>query len=83
MDNLTEEEKYRVALQVEHFIEILEKRTGVTFTEVVSLVLWAREHKTVMGKASFFASISIIGTILTGLAYGLLEGLKHIFTNEK
>jgi hypothetical protein len=79
MDNLTEEEKYRVALQVDHFIELIEKRSGVTFNEVVSLVVWAREHKAMTGRIQFFASMSIIGMAITGLGYALLEGLKHVF----
>jgi hypothetical protein len=81
MDNLSEEEKYRVALQVDHFIDLIEKRSGITFTEVISLVLWAREHKNVVGKLNFAASISIIGMAISAIAYGLLEGVKHIFGN--
>lgn len=79
MDNLTEEEKYKVALQVDHFIELIEKRSGITFSEVVSLVMWAREHRTMTGKMSFAASVAIIGMAVSGIAYGLLEGIKHIF----
>jgi hypothetical protein len=80
MEQLTEEEKYRVALQVDHFIEIVEKRSGVTFSEVVTLVLWAREHKAMVGKVQFYAGLSILGMALSGLAYGLLEGIKHVFS---
>jgi hypothetical protein len=79
MDPLSEEEKYKVALQVDHFIEQIERRSGITFNEVIGLVLWAREHKNMVGKVQFFASVSIIGMAISGMAYGLLEGIKHIF----
>lgn len=79
---LTDEERYRVAIQVDHFIDLIEKRSGITFHEIVSLVLWAREHKNLVGKMNFFASVSIIGMAVTAIGYGLLEGVKHIFTGK-
>jgi len=82
-DRLSDEERYRVALQVDHFIEILERRTGITLQEVISLVVWAREHKGAIGKMNFFASVSIVGTVITGIAYAVLEGMRHLFSGGK
>jgi hypothetical protein len=78
-DLLTDDEKLRVALQVDHFIEVVEKRTGISFAEVVGLVIWARERKQLHSRISLYAYISIVGLAVSGIAYGILEGLKHIF----
>ena len=81
--DLSEEERFRVALQVDHFIDLIERRSGITFHEVVSLVLWAREQKNFSGKVHFFASMSIITMVVSGIGYGLLEGLKRIFSGGR
>lgn len=80
---LTEEEKYRVTLQVDHFIDLLSKRYGIEPTEVIDAIQWVRDHKSIETKVQFGAVISIISVVVGAALMALWEGLKHLINDNK
>lgn len=80
MDNihLTEDEKYRVTLQVDHFIDLLSKRYGINPNEVIDAIQWVRDHKNIESKVQFGALISVISVIVGAALVALWEGVKHM-----
>lgn len=79
---LSDEEKYRVTLQVDHFIELLSKRYGIQPSEVVDAVQWVRNHKSIETKVQFGAVLSIISVVVGAALVALWEGLKHLLNDK-
>lgn len=79
---LSEEEKYRVTLQVDHFIEILSKRYGIDPNEVVEAVTWVRERKQFSDRFQTGAIISMISVLVGAILLSMWEGIKH-FVKDK
>ena len=82
MEDLTEEEKYRVTLQVDHFIEILSKRYGINPHEVIEAVKWVKSHQSIESKVSFGAMVSVVGVIVGAVLMALWEGIKHMVNSK-
>jgi hypothetical protein len=80
--HLTEEEKYRVTLQVDHFIEIVSKRYGIDPNEVVEAVRWVRERKQFTDKMRSGTMLSLVGVIVGAILLSLWEGIKHLVTQR-
>lgn len=77
--HLTEEERYKAALQVEHFIHILETRYGISATEATELLRWARAQRERNQKLAQGGALSLIGLVITAIAISLVEGVKAFF----
>jgi hypothetical protein len=80
--HLSEEEKYRVTLQVDHFIDLLSKRYGIHPNEVIDAIQWVRDHRSIESKLHFGALISVIGVITGAALMALWEGVKHLLNNK-
>jgi hypothetical protein len=80
--HLTEEEKYRVTLQVDHFIEIVSKRYSIDPNEVVEAVRWVRERKQFTDKMRSGTMLSLVGVIVGAILLSLWEGIKHLVTQR-
>ena len=76
---LSEEEKYRVAIQVDHFIEIIEKRSGMTFAEMMTLIQWVREHRLFVERMSTGTAWLLVTMVVSAVGYAVVEGMKRIF----
>jgi len=76
---LSEEEKYRVAIQVDRFIEIMEKRSGTTFSEVLSLLEWARERRNTTSKIRMGTLLAIVTAAISLAFFIIFDGLKYFF----
>jgi len=81
--NLSDEEKYKVTLQVDHFIEILSARYGIDPTEVIEAVRWVRERKRFTDTIKNVTTFSIIGVLISALFLALWQGLNHLIGNGK
>ena len=82
MADLSDEDKTRVTLQVDHFIEILAIRYGLHPNDVVDAVKWVREHRTLDEKIKASGIVALIGIIVGALVLALWEGLKHFMVNK-
>jgi len=82
MDELTEEEKYRVTLQVDHFIDLLSKRYGIQPAEVVEAFKWVKNHQSIENKLSLGATFSVIGVLVGALMMALWEGIRHFLSDR-
>jgi hypothetical protein len=80
---LSEEEKYRVAIQVDYFIEVMEKRSGMTFSEMLSLVQWTRDHKSSVDRLGTGTAWALLAMVISALGYAVVEGLKRIFSGQQ
>jgi hypothetical protein len=80
---LSEEEKYRVTLQVDHFIDLLSKRYGIHPTEVIDAIQWVRDHKSIETKVQFGAMISVVSVLIGALLMALWEGVKHMVSGKE
>lgn len=78
--HLTPEERARVQMQVDHFIEILERRYGLEAADVVSAIRWVQDRKDRNDKLSNAGAIGLIGLIISSLAIGLMEAVKAWWT---
>lgn len=74
---LTAEEKARVTLQVDHFIDILSRRYGIEPQEVIDTVKWVRDRKELSSRFQVGAVLSLMGVLLGGLVLAMWEGVKH------
>lgn len=80
--HLSDDEKYRVTLQVDHFIEILSKRYGIDPNEVVEAVTWVRERKRFSDKFRTGTMLSILGVIVGAILLSIWEGFKQLVNNK-
>lgn len=82
MNNNTELELWLQAEKhVEVFIEILQKRYGITEEEIPKLldgIRWANKHKTNIEGISMKALYTITIMIVTGVGIVLWEGFKQL-----
>lgn len=76
---LSDEEKYRIQVQVDHFIHVLETRYGITAQEATELLRWARAQRDRNGKLAQGGALALIGLIVTALTMSMLEGIKEWF----
>ncbi len=77
MEHLSEEEKLKVMLQVDHFVEIIEERSGLTFAEVVEVIKWSRNHKSFFDKLSTYSALTVIGILISALLYAVWKGIVN------
>jgi hypothetical protein len=73
---MTEEERAKVVMQVEHFITILSQRYGIEPTEVVEAVKWVQAHKLSTERLQQAGIKSILSIVLTALALSIWEGAR-------
>lgn len=76
MNDLPEEERRKVAAQVEYFIELVGRRYDVRPDEVIEAVKWVRERRELAGKMKQTGIMSIIGLILSAVSMAVWEGVK-------
>jgi hypothetical protein len=77
--HLTEEERMRVAIQVDHFIAVLETRYGISVNEATELLRWAKAQRERNQKLVQGGALSLIGLVITAIAISLVEGIRSWF----
>ena len=80
--HLSDEDKYRVTLQVDHFIEILSARYGIEPNEVIDAVKWVRDRKKFSESMERGAIISLIGAVVSAVLFALWQGVIHFISGE-
>ena len=76
MHELTEEERRKVAAQVEAFVELITKRYDVRPEEVLEAVKWVREKKAFNDRVKSTGLVSLIGLLITAVGLAVWEGVK-------
>jgi len=81
--HLSDEERIKVQMQVDHFLTVIETRYGISVNEATELLRWARAQRERNAKLAQAGAISLIGLIVTALAMSVVEGVKHWLRLEK
>jgi hypothetical protein len=81
--HLSDEERAKVQMQVDHFLTVIETRYGISVNEATELLRWARAQRDRNTKLAQAGAISLIGLIVTALAMSVVEGVKHWLRLEK
>ena len=76
MHELTDDERKKVAAQVEAFVELITRRYDVKPEEVLEAVRWVRERKAFSEKVRSTGLVSLIGLLITAIALAVWEGVK-------
>jgi hypothetical protein len=74
--HLSDEERIKVQMQVDHFLTVIETRYGISVNEATELLRWARAQRERNSKLAQAGAISLIGLIVTALAMSAVEGIK-------
>jgi len=69
-------ERYRAAMQVDAFMEILAKRHGITFDELVDAARWVRRQRDFSEKMRAFGFTTVIGALVMAMLVVTWEGVK-------
>jgi hypothetical protein len=77
--HLSEEDRIRVAVQVDHFIAVLETRYGISVNEATELLRWAKAQRERNQKLVQGGALSLIGLVITAIAISLVEGIRSWF----
>ena len=81
--HLSDEDRVRVQMQVDHFLTVIETRYGISVNEATELLRWARAQRDRNNKLAQAGAISLIGLIVTALAMSVVEGVKHWLRIDK
>ena len=76
MHELTDDERRKVAAQVEAFVELITKRYDVRPEEVLEAVRWVREKKAFNDRVKATGLVSLIGLLITAIGLAVWEGVK-------
>jgi hypothetical protein len=76
--HLSEEERAKVVLQVDYFVDILSKRYGIEPNEIVEVVNQVREWKARNQRLTQAGYISLIGIIISAAMLAFWEGIKRV-----
>ena len=74
------EARIQAELQVEAFLDLLQKRYGFQSADIPQILddmRWVREHRTGINRVSWSIALGILALALSGIASALWEGIKH------
>lgn len=73
---ISDEDRAKVALQVDAFIEILARRYGLQPNEVVDAVRWVQHHKEFVSSMKKGGLLSLFGVMVSAMLMTFWEGFK-------
>jgi hypothetical protein len=76
--HLSEEERAKVVMQVDYFVDIMSKRYGIEPNEVVDVVKQVKQWQERNKRFSQAGYISLIGVIISAALLATWEGLKTL-----
>jgi len=74
------ERRISAELQVEAFMDLLQKRYGLKSEDIPSILddlRWVREHRTGINRITWNVALGILTLAIAGLATAMWEGIKH------
>jgi hypothetical protein len=81
--HLSDEERVKVLAQVDYFIHIISDRYDVSPQEVIDTVRWVKARKDLADKVKHTSMVSLLGIILSAMAYAVWEGLKALVVHKQ
>lgn len=83
MNDLSEDEKVKVAAQVDYFLELMSQRYDVKPAEMLTLVQEMRERKAFYDRVKATGLASLIGLVVTAIVLAVWEGLKSLIAQGR
>lgn len=74
--DMSDDERQRLNVQVDHFIDLLAKRYGLSPSDVVDAVQWVKAKKEMSARIKMSGAFSIIGIVVGALLLALWEGFR-------
>lgn len=74
------ERRVEAELQVEAFLDMLQRRYGLKSEDVPAILddlRWVREHRHGINRVSWSVALGILTIAISGVAAAVWEGLKH------
>ena len=74
------ERRVEAELQVEAFLDMLQRRYGLKSEDVPAILddlRWVREHRHGINRVSWSVALGILAIAISGVAAAVWEGLKH------
>lgn len=79
-DRENAERRIDAELQVEAFMDLIQKRYGLKHEDIPQILddmRWLREHRTGINRVTWSVALGILALALSGIATAFWEGLKH------
>ena len=83
MTDLSEEEKAKVAAQVDYFLSLMASRYDVKPAEMITLVQEMRDRKAFMDRVKATGLASLVGLVVTAIVLAVWEGLKSMVSGGR
>jgi hypothetical protein len=81
--DLSEEEKARVAAQVDYFLSLMAQRYDVKPSEMITLVQEMRERRAFYDRVKSTGLVSLVGLVATAIMLAIWEGLKSLISQGR
>lgn len=78
-NDVSAEEKAKILMQVDHFVTIAEERSGLTFSEIVEILKWARSRKNFYEQLQTYSIFTVAAALLSALMLALWAGVKELW----
>lgn len=85
-DHMSEEERAKVAAQVDYFVSVMMRRYGMTeedVPKVLDSLRWLREHRAFMQRIQTGGTLSLIALLVSALAAAVWEGMRSLLAGER
>jgi hypothetical protein len=82
VEQMTNEDRLRIAMQVEAFVELLSKRYNLTPEEVADAVRWVRARREMHARVKSTSIVSLIGIVAGATLVALWEGVKSLLMSK-
>lgn len=82
MEHLTDEERARLGMQVDLFVDLLARRYGLQPTEVIDAVRWVQTHKEFVSRMKNGGFFGLIGVLISAALLALWEGVKAMVVSK-
>lgn len=79
------EKRVQAELQVEAFLDLLQKRYGLKPEDIPPILddlRWVREHRLGINRVSWSVALGLLALALSGVATAFWEGLKHALRGQ-
>lgn len=80
-ENLSEEQKVKVAAEVDYFMVIMLRRYGLNeddIPQIIDSLRWLKEHREFMGRVQAGGTLSLVAMLVSALAAAAWQGVKTI-----
>lgn len=80
---LSDEERARLGLQVDLFVDLLARRYGLQPAEVIDAVRWVQTHREFVSRIKNGGFLALFGVLISAAMLAVWEGVKQLVTGQK